>query len=39
MSATIDLPAEQRDVFACFGSRCTVIVADARVADARAAVA
>ncbi len=39
MSATIELPVEQRDAFACFGSRCTVIVADARVADARAAVA
>ena len=39
MSATIGLPVEQRDAFACFGSRCTVIVADARVADAQAAVA
>ncbi len=39
MSATIELPIEQRDAFACFGSRCTVIVADGRVADARAAVA
>ena len=39
MSATIDLPVEQREAFACFGSRCTVIVADARVADAQAAVA
>ena len=39
MSATIGLPVEQRDAFACFGSRCTVIVADARAADARAAVA
>jgi thiamine biosynthesis lipoprotein len=38
MSATIELPVEQRDSFACFGSRCTLIVADARVADARAAV-
>jgi FAD:protein FMN transferase len=39
MSATIGLPVEQRDAFACFGSRCTVIVAHARVADARVAVA
>jgi len=39
MSATLELPVEQRDEFACFGSRCTVIVADARVAEARAAVA
>ena len=39
MSATIDLPIEQRDAFACFGSRCTVIVADDRVTDARDAVA
>jgi thiamine biosynthesis lipoprotein len=39
MSATIGLPIEQRDAFACFGSRCTVIVADRQVADARAAVA
>ena len=39
MSATIDLPIEQRDAFACFGSRCTVIVADDRVPDARDAVA
>ncbi len=38
MSATLELPVEQRDEFACFGSRCTVIAADARVADARAAV-
>ncbi len=38
MSATIELPVEQREAFACFGSRCTVVVADARVADARAAV-
>ena len=38
MSATLELPVEQRDAFACFGSRCTVIAADARVADARAAV-
>jgi thiamine biosynthesis lipoprotein len=39
MSATVGLPIEQRDEFACFGSRCTLIVADARVADAAAAVA
>jgi FAD:protein FMN transferase len=39
MSATIDVPVEQRDEFACFGSRCTVIVADARVSDAKGAVA
>ncbi len=39
MSATIAVPTEQRETFACFGSHCTVIVADARVADARAAVA
>jgi FAD:protein FMN transferase len=39
MSATIELPVEQRNAFACFGSRCTVIVADARAADATAAVA
>src|ERR1700756_4631043 len=38
MSATLELPVEQRDAFACFGSRCTVIAADARVADARVAV-
>jgi FAD:protein FMN transferase len=39
MSATIELPVEQRDAFACFGSRCTVIVADARPGDAAEAVA
>jgi thiamine biosynthesis lipoprotein len=39
VSATIELPIEQRDAFACFGSRCTVIVADARVSDAQRAVA
>jgi FAD:protein FMN transferase len=38
MSATLELPVEQRDAFACFGSRCTVIAADARAADARAAL-
>ena len=39
MSATIDIPVEQRDEFECFGSRCTLIVADARVSDAERAVA
>jgi FAD:protein FMN transferase len=39
MSATVAVPIEQRETFACFGSHCTVIVADARVADAQAAVA
>ena len=39
MSATIAVPTEQCETFACFGSHCTVIVADARVADAQAAVA
>jgi FAD:protein FMN transferase len=39
MSATLELPVEQRDAFACFGSRCTVIVADARADDAASAVA
>jgi FAD:protein FMN transferase len=39
MSATAGLPVEQRDAFACFGSRCTVIVADERVADAHTALA
>ena len=39
MSATIEIPVEQRDEFACFGSRCTVIVADARVAEAEQAAA
>jgi FAD:protein FMN transferase len=39
MSATIAAPAEQRDSFACFGSRCTVIVADGREADAATAAA
>jgi thiamine biosynthesis lipoprotein len=39
MSATIAVPTEQRETFGCFGSHCTVIVADARVADAQAAVA
>ncbi len=39
MSATIQVPVEQRAAFACFGSRCTVIVADDRAADAENAVA
>lgn len=37
MSATIAPPIEQRETFACFGSSCTVIVADAGPADAAAA--
>jgi thiamine biosynthesis lipoprotein len=37
MSATIAPPIEQRDSFACFGSRCTVIVADLDESDASAA--
>jgi thiamine biosynthesis lipoprotein len=37
MSATIHAPTEQRESFDCFGSRCTVIVADAGTADAAAA--
>jgi FAD:protein FMN transferase len=39
MSETIELPIEQRDTFRCFGSQCTVIVADARAAEAANAVA
>ena len=39
MSATVEAPIEQREEFACFGSRCTVIVADAHPAEAMAAVA
>jgi thiamine biosynthesis lipoprotein len=39
MSTTVAVPLEQRETFACFGSQCTVIVADKRVADAQAAVA
>ncbi len=39
MSATVAAPIEQRDTFPCFGSRCTVIVADADPAQAAAAVA
>jgi FAD:protein FMN transferase len=38
MSATVAVPIEQRETFACFGSACTVIVADARAADAARAV-
>jgi FAD:protein FMN transferase len=37
MSATIQTPTEQRESFDCFGSRCTVIVANASPADAAAA--
>ena len=39
MSATIAPPIEQRETFACFGSSCTVIVADAGEAGAGAASA
>ena len=39
MSATVAPPIEQRDTFACFGSSCTVIVADERPAQAAAGVA
>jgi FAD:protein FMN transferase len=39
MSATVAAPVEQRDSFACFGSRCTVIVADGREAEAATAAA
>jgi FAD:protein FMN transferase len=39
MSATIAPSIEQRDAFDCFGSSCTVIVADASAAEAAAAVA
>jgi thiamine biosynthesis lipoprotein len=38
MSATLAPPTEHRDAFACFGSQCTVIVADTRPHDAAAAV-
>ncbi len=38
MSATIAPPIEQRETFACFGSSCTLIVADADQADAAAAL-
>ncbi len=37
MSAIADAPVEQREAFACFGSHCTVIVADADPAEAAAA--
>jgi FAD:protein FMN transferase len=37
MSATVETPVEQREEFGCFGSRCTVLVADAD--PGRAAVA
>ena len=37
MSANVEAPIEQREEFACFGSRCTVIVADAHPAEAMAA--
>jgi FAD:protein FMN transferase len=39
MSATAAPPIEQRDTFSCFGSRCTVIVADTNAAKAAVAVA
>jgi FAD:protein FMN transferase len=38
MSATVAAPIEQREEFDCFGSRCTVIVADACASDAAGAV-
>jgi thiamine biosynthesis lipoprotein len=38
MSAILDTPTELRDEFACFGSRCTVIVADPSPAEAAAAL-
>jgi FAD:protein FMN transferase len=38
MSATLAPPIEQRDTFACFGSRCTVIVADPDADQAARAV-
>ncbi|HTX10410.1 MAG TPA: FAD:protein FMN transferase [Solirubrobacteraceae bacterium] len=38
MSATVAPPTEQRETFACFGSQCTVIVADALAHEAAAAV-
>jgi FAD:protein FMN transferase len=38
MSATLAPPTEQRETFACFGSHCTVIVADALAHEAAAAV-
>src|SRR5579863_3247842 len=39
MSAVRAPSLEQRETFACFGSQCTVIVADARGHEAAAAVA
>jgi thiamine biosynthesis lipoprotein len=39
MSAVLTPSFEQRETFACFGSQCTVIVADAHAHDAAAAVA
>jgi thiamine biosynthesis lipoprotein len=39
MSATLAPPIERRDTFGCFGSSCTLIVAEATPADAAAAVA
>jgi FAD:protein FMN transferase len=38
MSATLAPPVEQRETFACFGSQCTVIVADELAHEAAAAV-
>ncbi|HTU87052.1 MAG TPA: FAD:protein FMN transferase [Solirubrobacteraceae bacterium] len=38
MSATLAPSVEQRETFACFGSRCTVIVADPLAHEAAAAV-
>jgi len=38
MSATLAPSVEQRDTFACFGSHCTVIVADTQPHEAAAAV-
>ena len=38
MSATLAPAIEQRDTFSCFGSRCTVIVADANSEQAARAV-
>jgi FAD:protein FMN transferase len=38
MSAIIDVPVEQREAFACFGSRCTVIVAGTDPGEAASAV-
>jgi FAD:protein FMN transferase len=38
MSATLAPATEQRETFACFGSQCTVIVADPQTHEAAAAV-